>query len=200
MKKGLKWVIGIIVVLYLFGRLSGGGSSRTAGTRSAQQTAPAQPVQEIQEQPAAEPVMQEQQETEPVQQVQEPVQQEVAEEQPQQEDHAAEPAAQEQTEQTETQPALQEPADSGIPGVSAEFKNTMDEYEAFFDDYVEFIQMYEESNDIAMMGKYAEMMNQYVVSMQALENMDTEAMTKEEQAYYIEVMSRISQKMLLASQ
>ena len=60
--------------------------------------------------------------------------------------------------------------------------------------------MYEESNDIAMMGKYAEMMNQYVVSMQALENMDTEAMTKEEQAYYIEVMSRISQKMLLASQ
>lgn len=163
MKKGLKWVIVIIVVLYLFGRLSGGGSSRTAGTRSAQQTAPAQPVQEIQEQPAAEPVMQE------------------------------------QTEQTETQPASQEPADSGIPGVSAEFKNTMDEYEAFFDDYVEFMQMYKESNDIALMGKYAEMMNQYVVSMQALENMDTENMTKEEQAYYIEVMSRISQKMILAS-
>ena len=51
-----------------------------------------------------------------------------------------------------------------------------------------------------MMGKCAEMMNQYVVSMQALENMDTETMTKAEQAYYIEVMSRISQKMLLASQ
>ena len=60
--------------------------------------------------------------------------------------------------------------------------------------------MYKESNDVAMMGKYAEMMNQYVVSMQALENMDTETMTKEEQAYYIEVMSRISQKLLLASQ
>ena len=165
MKKGFKWVIGILVVLYLFGRISGGGSSRSTGTRSAQQTAPAQQVQ---------------QESEPVQQVQE--------------------EAQEQPAEAEAQTEAQEPADSGIPGVSAEFKNTMDEYEAFFDDYVEFMQMYKESNDVAMMGKYAEMMNQYVVSMQALENMDTESMTVAEQAYYIEVMSRISQKMLLASQ
>ena len=175
MKKGWKWVIGILVVLYLFGRISGGGSSRSAGTRSAQQTAPVQPVQQErqiqQEQPAAEPV------------VQEP-------EEPQQEQPA----------EAEVQTEAQEPAESGIPGVSAEFKNTMDEYEAFFDDYVEFMQMYKESNDVAMMGKYAEMMNQYVVSMQALENMDTESMTVAEQAYYIEVMSRISQKLLLASQ
>ena len=176
MKKGLKWVIGILVVLYLFGRISGGGSSRSTGTRSAQQTAPAQQVQQetepekTEEQPAAEPVVQEQEEAEPVQQESEPVQQ-VQEE------------AQEQPAEAEAQTEAQEPADSGIPGVSAEFKNTMDEYEAFFDDYVEFMQMYKESNDVAMMGKYAEMMNQ-----------------KEEQAYYIEVMSRISQKMLLASQ
>ena len=165
MKKGFKWVIGILVVLYLFGRISGGGSSRSTGTRSAQQTAPAQQVQP---------------ESEPVQQVQE--------------------EAQEQSAEAEAQTEAQEPTDSGIPGVSAEFKNTMDEYEAFFDDYVEFMQMYKESNDVAMMGKYAEMMNQYVVSMQALENMDTESMTVAEQAYYIEVMSRISQKLLLASQ
>ena len=80
MKKGFKWVIGILVVLYLFGRISGGGSSRSTGTRSAQQTAPAQQVQQetepekTEEQPAAEPVVQEQEEAEPVQQESEPVQ------------------------------------------------------------------------------------------------------------------------------
>ena len=71
MKKGWKWVIGILVVLYLFGRISGGGSSRSSGTRSAQsvqqeQTAPAQQVQQErqipQKEPAAEPVQQEREE------------------------------------------------------------------------------------------------------------------------------------------
>lgn len=195
MKKGWKWVIGILVVLYLFGRISGGGSSRSAGTRSAQQTAPAQQVQQErqipQEEPAAEPVQQEREEAEPVQQQSEPVQQE---------QEVQEQLQQEEPAEAEVQQESQEPAESGIPGVSAEFKNTMDEYEAFFDDYVEFMQMYKESNDVAMMGKYAEMMNQAVVSMQALENMDTESMTVAEQAYYIEVMARIEKKLLLASQ
>ncbi len=196
MKKGLKWLIGIIVVLYLFGRISGGGSSRSTGTRSAQQTAPAQPVQQErqiqQEQPAAEPVMEEPEKSQKKETAAETPEEPVQEVQVQ--------PQQEQPAEAEVQPEMQVPADSGIPGVSAEFKNIMDEYEAFFDDYVEFMQMYKESNDVALMGKYAEMMNQAVVSMQALENMDTETMTKEEQAYYIEVMSRISQKMLLASQ
>ena len=189
MKKGWKWVIGILVVLYLFGRISGGGSSRSSGTRSAQ--AVQQERQIPQEEPAAEPVHQEREEAEPVQQQSEPVQQE---------QEVQEQLQQEEPAEAEVQQESQEPADSGIPGVSAEFKNTMDEYEAFFDDYVEFMQMYKESNDVAMMGKYAEMMNQAVVSMQALENMDTESMTVAEQAYYIEVMARIEKKLLLASQ
>ncbi len=195
MKKGLKWLIGILVVFYLFGRLSGGGSSRSAGTRSAQQTAPVQ-----QEQPAAEPVqqVQEPEQEEPVQEQEEPEEQPATESVAQKQE--PEESQQEEPAEAEVQTEAQEPAESGIPGVSAEFKHTMDEYEAFFDDYVELMQMYKESNDVAMMGKYAEMMNQYVVSMQALENMDTESMTVAEQAYYIEVMSRISQKLLLASQ
>ena len=126
MKKGFKWVIGILVVLYLFGRISGGGSSRSTGTRSAQQTAPAQQVQQetepekTEEQPAAEPVVQEQEEAEPVQQESEPVQQvqEEAQEQP------AEAEAQEAQELTAVFPVS--PRNSKTPWMSTRpFLTTM---------------------------------------------------------------------------
>lgn len=161
MKKIWKWIIGIIVVLALFGRGSGGSSNTQS--RSVQEVQPAQVIEE-------------------------PAQEEV-----QEESAAAETAETAPAEQAASTP-------SSIPGVSAEFKNAMDEYEAFFDQYVEFMQKVTESNDISMMGKYAEMMSQYAVTMQALEEMGEREMTNAELAYYIEVTSRIEQKLLLVMQ
>lgn len=84
-------------------------------------------------------------------------------------------------------------------GIRPEFKKAMDEYEAFFDEYVEFMITFQESDDVAgMMGEYNSMMMQYVETMGALEDIDESELSDEEALYYAEVMLRINQKLLSA--
>lgn len=85
-------------------------------------------------------------------------------------------------------------------GIRPEFKATMDEYEAFFDKYVEFMIAYKEAEDVTgMMGEYSSMMMQYVETMEALEKIDKDTLSNEEALYYAEVMLRINQKLLQAA-
>lgn len=84
-------------------------------------------------------------------------------------------------------------------GIRPEFKKAMDEYEAFFDEYVAFMITFQESDNVAsMMGEYNSMMMQYVETMGALEDIDEDELTDEEALYYAEVMLRINQKLLSA--
>lgn len=77
-----------------------------------------------------------------------------------------------------------------------DFKKTMEKYEEFFDEYVEFMKKYNENPaDATLLLKYADMMTQYTEAMKALEEWDTSNMTQEELAYYTEVMARITQKL-----
>ena len=77
----------------------------------------------------------------------------------------------------------------------------MDSYEAFFDEYIAFMQKYSNSDDPAgMLMDYSNYMLKYADAMEKLNQMDTEEMTIEEQAYYIEVMARIQKKLLESSQ
>ena len=86
-------------------------------------------------------------------------------------------------------------------GISPEFKAAMDSYEAFFDEYIAFMQKYSNSDDPAgMLMDYSNYMLKYADAMEKLNQMDTEEMTIEEQAYYIEVMARIQKKLLESSQ
>ena len=82
-------------------------------------------------------------------------------------------------------------------GIRPEFKKAMDEYEAFFVEYVAFMIAFKESNDVAsMMGEYNSMMMQYVETMAALDDIDESELSDEEALYYAEVMLRINQKLL----
>lgn len=86
--------------------------------------------------------------------------------------------------------------DSGN-AVDAELKAVLDGYEAFMDDYIEFMQKYKNSDNIAgMLSDYAEIMKQYVNYMEAIEEYDPGEMSAADAAYYIEVTSRVSQKLL----
>lgn len=85
--------------------------------------------------------------------------------------------------------------DSGI--VTPSFKEAMDSYEEFFDEYVAFMKKYSESdNTLSMLNDYAQYMTQYAETMQKLNEIDEDELSDADLAYYIEVQARISQKLL----
>ena len=103
---------------------------------------------------------------------------------------------------TQEAPA-QEPADTGandtdVPaGITPELKAQMDEYEAFFDEYVEFMQKYAASdNPVALMSEYLEFMQKYTKAMEALDAIDESTLSDADSLYFAEVTLRIDEKLL----
>ena len=85
--------------------------------------------------------------------------------------------------------------------ISPEFKEAMDSYEAFFDEYVEFMKTYEDSDDpTSMLMDYADYMTKYADAMEKLDQIDEEELTTAEYAYYVDTMARIEKKLLEVSQ
>ena len=104
--------------------------------------------------------------------------------------------AEEQTEVTETTvaPESTEPmVDVQVGGktisISQSFKDAMDEYEAFFDEYVEALQSGNAIKLSTLALKYAE-------TMAAFEALDDADLSEAEEAYYITVQARINAKLL----
>ena len=102
-------------------------------------------------------------------------------------------ASESETEKNETQEETD--ASSGVvdPGLKA----FLDEYEAFMDEYVEFMKKYKDSgNSAEMLSDYLKMMERYAGFAEAAEKYDSDEMSAVDAAYYIEVTSRVSKKML----
>lgn len=85
-----------------------------------------------------------------------------------------------------------------INGMRPGFKEAMDSYEAFFDEYVAFMEKYADSDgsNLTLLTDYADYMSKYEDMMADFEAWDSEDMNTAEMSYYIEVQSRISQKLL----
>ena len=80
--------------------------------------------------------------------------------------------------------------------VTPEFKKAMDKYEEFFDEYAEFMEKYANSdNPASMMKEYTEYMTKYTETMQAFSECEDEEMTEADALYYLEVQTRINQKL-----
>ncbi len=87
------------------------------------------------------------------------------------------------------------PTNTGL--VTPEFKAMMDSYEAFFDEYIEFMNKISSGNStLAMLTEYAQFMERYTEAMDALDAIDETKLTPADDAYYLEVMLRINQKLL----
>ena len=81
--------------------------------------------------------------------------------------------------------------------VTPEFKEAMDSYEAFFDEYVEFMKKYSETDDpTEMLMDYSDYMSSYADVMQKMNEIDTENLSPADYAYYVEVTARIQKKLL----
>ena len=152
------------------------------------------------EEPIAEPVAavetEAEKEAEPEQEAEtEEVKEEPAENSEQEEAEAQEDTAEEETD-------AEQPEDEGEEersenDISPEFKEAMDSYEAFFDEYVEFMKVYKDSdNPTAMMMEYVDYMSKYADAMEKLDEIDEDDLTTAEEAYYIDTMARINKKLL----
>lgn len=77
----------------------------------------------------------------------------------------------------------------------------MDSYEAFFDEYVDFMKaMSDDPGNTTMLLKYTAMMMQYAETMEKLDAIDESKLSPADDAYYIKVMARIEVKLLQAAQ
>ena len=86
--------------------------------------------------------------------------------------------------------------DSAETDISPEFKATMDSYEEFFDEYVDFMKKYKENpTDAEMVSQLSDMMTKEADMLNKLESMDESKMTTAEAAYYLEVTARIEKKL-----
>lgn len=82
--------------------------------------------------------------------------------------------------------------------IRPEFQQAMDSYEAFFDEYCDFMQRYSESDgtDLGMLADYADMMEQYAQVTSDFSNWNSDDLTTAELSLYLDVQTRVNQKLL----
>lgn len=85
-----------------------------------------------------------------------------------------------------------------IDGMRPEFKQAMDSYEGFMNGYCEFMEKYVESDgtDVGLVSDYASYMSQYTGMVEDFEAWDNGEMNTAEAAYYLDLQTRVSKKLL----
>ncbi len=87
-----------------------------------------------------------------------------------------------------------------VDGMRPEFKAAMDSYEAFYDEYCEFMKKYKANpTDTKLLTEYSDMMKKLVDMDEAFTEWENSDLNSEELKYYSEVSSRIAQKLLDAA-
>lgn len=89
-----------------------------------------------------------------------------------------------------------------VDGMHPEFKEAMDSYEEFMNEYCEFMQKYADSDkaDVSMLAEYTEYVGKYAEVVDSFEAWDEEEMNDTEIAYYLDVQTRVSKKLLEVEQ
>ena len=117
------------------------------------------------------------------------------------EDNSTEAKEKTTEEPTTEEPTTEEPTTEEPTTVSntvtPSFKEQMDKYEQFFDDYIDFMNKYMANpSDMNLMMDYFTFISDYADYMDAMESMDEEEMSDADLAYYLEVTARIEAKLL----
>ncbi|MBE6786806.1 MAG: hypothetical protein E7537_00495 [Ruminococcaceae bacterium] len=85
--------------------------------------------------------------------------------------------------------------------MSSNFKKAMDNYEDFMDKYIDFMKKHNKNpTDISLLTDYATYMNDYAKFVEEFEKWEDEDMNTTEAAYYLEVQSRVTKKLLEVTQ
>ena len=91
-------------------------------------------------------------------------------------------------------------SDDMVDGMRVEFKNAMDSYEEFIDEYVAFMKKYNKSDgsDLELIKDYTNYLEKYDKMVKAFEKWEGEDLNAKEEAYYLKVQTRVSKKLLEA--
>jgi len=83
-----------------------------------------------------------------------------------------------------------------VDGMHKEFKDAMDSYESFMDEYIAFMKKYAQSNgtDMSILKDYAEYLKKYKKAMEDFDKWNETEMNEAETKYYLEVQGRITKK------
>lgn len=113
-------------------------------------------------------------------------------------DDAAAPKKAEEAESIAMEPTSA-PASEPAPGSGLDptFKESMDSYEEFMNGYIAFMESYNSSDDlIGMATDYARWIADYADAVSKIDAIDESSLGVEELAYYTEVTTRVSEKLL----
>ena len=103
-------------------------------------------------------------------------------------------------EQEATTPQAEAPAtpDNSTTGGSSDFRATMDAYEAFMNEYCDFMETYssDSGNAVSMALDYADMMARYSEFASQIDAIDENSLSADDLAYYTEVMGRVNARLL----
>ena len=84
-------------------------------------------------------------------------------------------------------------ADTG--GVTPEFKEYMDSYESFMNDYCDFMQSYDATNP-TMLAKYTSLISDYADFATKIDSYNEDNLSAEDYKYYVDVMARVEKKLI----
>lgn len=77
----------------------------------------------------------------------------------------------------------------------------MDEYEAFFQEYCDFMKKFQEDpSNLSLMSEYVDVIKQYTEAVSALDAIETNELTEDELLYYLDVTARIERMLAEVAQ
>lgn len=106
------------------------------------------------------------------------------------------------SEEPENTASIEQPEESNsseelVDGMRPDFKQAMDSYEAFYDEYCDFMKEYADNpTDLELLAEYADMMSKAADMTEKFEAWDEDEMNNEELNYYLDVNNRVMQKLL----
>lgn len=103
------------------------------------------------------------------------------------------------TKPTETIPSNN---NNNTNGIGKEFKQAMDSYETFMDEYIAFMKKYQNSNgtDMSLLTDYSKYMSKYAQVCEDFAKWENADINTAEMTYYLEVQTRVSKKLLEVAQ
>lgn len=99
---------------------------------------------------------------------------------------------------TDVEPEVQQ-VEEKYPDIRPEFKEMLDNYEVFVNDYCDFLEQFEATDDagkLEMMNEYSEITTKYYDTAASMQEISQEDLTADEMSYYAEVMGRCSARMI----
>lgn len=84
-----------------------------------------------------------------------------------------------------------------VDGMRPEFKEAMDSYEAFYDEYCDFMKTYSENlSDMNLLARYTDMLTKAAEMSEKFEAWKDNEMNDTEMNYYLDVNNRVTKKLL----